>query len=59
MLHGLAAYLLAAMSLWAPPSVHDYTRTPRAETEARYESIASESGNRCARPGRGPALRER
>jgi len=42
MLHGLAAYLLAAMSLWAPPSVHDYTKTPRAETEARYESIASD-----------------
>jgi hypothetical protein len=40
MLHGLAAYLLAAMTFWAPPSVHDYTRTPRAETEARYESIA-------------------
>ena len=42
MLHGLAAYLLAAMHLWAPPSVHDYTKTPRAETEARYESIAAD-----------------
>jgi len=42
MLHGLAAYLLAAMSFWAPPAVHDYTGTPRAVTEARYESIATD-----------------
>lgn len=42
MLHGLAAYLLAAMSSWAPPSVHDFTGTPRAVTEARYESIATD-----------------
>ena len=38
----LAAYLLAAARTWAPPSWHDFTRVPRAETEARYAAIATD-----------------
>lgn len=40
-MHGLAAFLYAAMIAWAPPSIHDY-RAPRAKTEARYESISED-----------------
>ena len=36
----LSAYLYAAMIVWSPVSIHDFTKVPRVETEERYQAIA-------------------
>jgi len=41
-LHGLAAFLYAAMIAWAPPALHAYTGASQEITEARYASIAQD-----------------
>ena len=50
----LAEYLLATMLAWYPASGHDFTRVPRAETEARYAAIAHDLATVASGPLEAP-----
>ncbi len=52
----LAAYLYAAMIVWSPISVHDFTRVPRATTEARYHQIANDLAEVALEPEQTPLI---